>query len=433
MRHPLAFTIVLVFSLCSLVAQPSLTFVNGSTTPGGTCGCLAANESRSAIWADDGLTLASLQAAVGTPLVWEFELYFGKFDAGSHGLAFLLQQESNKAIGGSRHALGYGGSVSSRIQPSVAIEMDTKYNAWHDPAPSNVDHMAAYFNGQHTGAPVAGPTLLPNIEDDAYHSFVVTWTYAPTDPANSTLQGVLDNNYVITVNFDPATLFNGTDPLYFGFTSTTSANAFNEHKVSFAALLDPSACSTVASAFPVELVGFDANRFKEFVRLDWETASELNNDYFEVHRSVDGQDWTKLTEVKGAGTTEIPQHYKFDDYQASMGKNFYRLRQVDFNGSATLSDIVEVNLDFATQDLLMLYPNPATEQITVQFRNAKDEKVYDIKVLDVHGRIIYRQSKPDADQLLEGWAIPVNEWSAGMYFLEIGTQSRTYSQQFVVK
>ena len=96
------------------------------------------------------------------------------------------------------------------------------------------------------------------------------------------------------------------------------------------------------SIVPVELIVFKAKTLNRTVVLDWQTASERNNKAFGIERSTDGIDFKNIGEVKGSGTTNTVKDYTFVDAKPETGVNYYRLRQVDFDGKETLSKVVSV-------------------------------------------------------------------------------------------
>ncbi len=114
---------------------------------------------------------------------------------------------------------------------------------------------------------------------------------------------------------------------------------------------------TANNVLPVELVFFDLKKKKDKVCATWKTASELNNEGFELQRSVDGSDWQTLTLVKGNGTTSVPKEYHFDDASPFSGINYYRLVQRDFDGRYEIfpARVIEWDTDFVQ---LQVYPNP---------------------------------------------------------------------------
>ncbi|MEL6593275.1 MAG: hypothetical protein AAFQ68_24470, partial [Bacteroidota bacterium] len=386
MKRSLAFWIVFTCFFPFTFAQTITTYTSSTTpvdNPGGNCWCFPV-ASKNAIWADAGYTLSTLQT---TSLSFDFELYFGEFDGGGNGIAFLFQQEGPTAFGASNWAIGYGGG--SAIAPSVSIEMDTRYEVNIDPASAaGADHMAIFFDGDVnvlSGAnPPASTQNLPNIEDNGFHRLQVTW-----DHTTQTLTGVFDNFYTVSTSFDPATVFNSTGTIYYGFTSSTldfGGNPINDHKVSFAGPGSAGSCSVVTS-LPVELLDFVGEFKQDHVELNWLTAAEINNDFFEVQRSVDGLNWEALGNVKGAGTSEEMNDYQYDDYLVSYGTNFYRLKQVDFDGSFSYSNRVEVELPEEVARI-SLFPNPATEQLQVRLLTDGPLSETYYTVYDMTGRIV---------------------------------------------
>jgi len=123
-------------------------------------------------------------------------------------------------------------------------------------------------------------------------------------------------------------------------------------------------CINCASSLPIELLRFDAQKENESVACYWETASEIDNDYFLVERSADGIIYEPIGTMKGAGTSSQPHTYKL--YDASPYLNvisYYRLIQVDFDGSTHISDIASVN--FLQNPEITLFPNPSSGQLTI--------------------------------------------------------------------
>jgi hypothetical protein len=118
---------------------------------------------------------------------------------------------------------------------------------------------------------------------------------------------------------------------------------------------------------PVELLSFEATAVNnEYIKLNWSTATEINNDGFEVQKSTDGINFTKIGWVKGMGNTTNKQDYLFNDMEPFDGVNYYRLKQIDYNGDFEYSPIVAATITsnggFQMADL---YPNPARDIINL--------------------------------------------------------------------
>jgi len=136
---------------------------------------------------------------------------------------------------------------------------------------------------------------------------------------------------------------------------------------------------------PVELISFTARFVEGVLELNWMTTTETNNQGFEIQSSTGGE-FETIAFVEGHGTTTEPQAYSFTDTNLSEGKYSYRLKQVDFDGSFTYSQVIEVEVEgpkvFA---LSQNYPNPFNPSTMIAFKLAVDSKV-SLKVFDVLGQ-----------------------------------------------
>lgn len=119
---------------------------------------------------------------------------------------------------------------------------------------------------------------------------------------------------------------------------------------------------------PVELTSFTASVNEGNVVLNWSTATETNNHLFEIERRAEQGEYFAIGYVNGAGTTTEPQNYSYVDNTVQTGKYYYRLKQVDFNGSFEYSDEVEVDVNGPlTFNLEQNYPNPFNPSTTIKF------------------------------------------------------------------
>lgn len=135
---------------------------------------------------------------------------------------------------------------------------------------------------------------------------------------------------------------------------------------------------------PVELTSFIAKLFENKVKLIWSTASELNNHGFEVQRSLDKTSWATIGFKEGFGTTSVPQQYSFSDnitYQSSS-KLYYRLKQIDYNGTYEYSDVIEVETAPVNFSLEQNYPNPFNPNTKISWQSPigswQTLKIYDV-------------------------------------------------------
>lgn len=142
------------------------------------------------------------------------------------------------------------------------------------------------------------------------------------------------------------------------------------------------------TVLPVTLVSFTGSLIDDKVYLQWETASELNNDYFLVEKSINGRDWSSIGTVKGNGTTSQPHQYSLWDTNPYVGTNYYRLKQVDFDGSFNYSNIIQVDLNTSgLQNFVQIYPNPTDGIVNANIQSKISQKVK-IRIMDISGKLL---------------------------------------------
>lgn len=144
---------------------------------------------------------------------------------------------------------------------------------------------------------------------------------------------------------------------------------------------------------PIELISFEAIVVNKAVLLKWITASEHNNDYFTVERSLDGEKFEVLQIVRGAGTTELQTNYEVQDKSPLLGRSYYRLKQTDYDGTTTFSNIVLVNVLETNAGVTAMYPNPVENSgtLTLEYDAIENEEVI-LMIFDVSGKIIQTRS-----------------------------------------
>lgn len=143
---------------------------------------------------------------------------------------------------------------------------------------------------------------------------------------------------------------------------------------------------------PIELVAFEGSVVNGIVHLNWTTASELNNDYFTVERSQDGEKFETIEVIPGAGTSTVASKYSAEDRSPFIGKSYYRLRQTDYDGRTSISKIILVEVLKRNTGVVALYPNPInnTNTLTVVYVGNELEEIV-INVTDVSGKILHRK------------------------------------------
>jgi hypothetical protein len=140
---------------------------------------------------------------------------------------------------------------------------------------------------------------------------------------------------------------------------------------------------------PVELISFTATATKNTIVLDWSTASEVNNDRFEINRSIDGVTFTKIGEVNGQGTTSELTNYTYEDLTATPGITYYyQLRQVDFDGTSEFSDIVSAKIQAAGFIVGELTPNPTDDLTRIRIISPYEAQTT-VRIFNILGQEMY--------------------------------------------
>jgi len=170
---------------------------------------------------------------------------------------------------------------------------------------------------------------------------------------------------------------------------------------------------------PVEYMGFDYELLADnTLSLNWITSKEVNNKLFVVEKDQGEGEFISIGEVDGAGDTDRPQYYQFTDYSPLQESNYYRIKQVDMDGTYSYSPIIEVMFDGGTS--FQVSPTLTSESCTLQATGEFAKSHYGIHVLDVMGNILMRktlnpgnnQGKVDFD---------FSSFNTGMYFVQVFT------------
>ena len=187
--------------------------------------------------------------------------------------------------------------------------------------------------------------------------------------------------------------------------------------------------TTGSSPLPVELTRFKAKKEAKRTKLTWATASETNNSHFLIQRKHGGK-WEKIGRKQGFGTTTEPQAYSFYDPNPEAGNNYYRLKQVDFDGSYEYSDVKSVKLpEKAGLSGVSLYPLPASKVLNVDF-NADLAQKMNLIIRNIQGKEVYRKSlraQNGKNQL----TLSIQQLEEGQYTLEIKGPETLEQKRFI--
>jgi len=245
--------------------------------------------------------------------------------------------------------------------------------------------------------------------------------------AEGTVRAKIPSPEALTLRGGPITQVNGTDD-----------GSFTDLPLSGA-----------ASPLPVEMASFEGTTTEGGVRLRWETASEQNNAGFRVERreasargvrkgeKTNGQEgaWTEVGFVEGSGTTSEPQTYRFTDADLPYAADSvsYRLKQVDTDGSTTLTDPVTIARSGPEEvELLGTAPNPARQRATVRYAVPEDtDETLTMRLYGIMGRRV-RTVETAAEAGRHERMIDVGGLSSGVYVLRLQAGGQATTRKLTV-
>lgn len=191
--------------------------------------------------------------------------------------------------------------------------------------------------------------------------------------------------------------WNGTiwdPPVGSGVGVTTGVGAVTASGLSS---FSPWVLASLNAVLPIELLFLKGIKNSEDIILNWATASETNNDFFTVERSLNGVDFTDIGEVKGAGTSSSNHQYNFNDKNAPAAVIYYRLRQTDFNKQSKRSNIIVVVSD--KNSSVNLFPNPSSGEFNLEVVSTKGSTI-EYEITDAIGRNILLKKSISSDNFI---------------------------------
>lgn len=179
-------------------------------------------------------------------------------------------------------------------------------------------------------------------------------------------------------------------------------------------------------SLPVELSRFEIKRVSDQVQINWATRTETDNAYFAIEHSANGEDYSEIGQVAAFGTTREPQQYNFLHPNPEAGMNYYRLRQVDWNGNTAYGPVRVVNFD--QNQRLRVFPSPANDYIQVQWERTILIEAGSWEIYDARGLLF--SSGQIFDQAME-LEIPLIDAAPGLYWLKVKMNGKVFLETFV--
>ncbi|MGB0932216.1 MAG: T9SS type A sorting domain-containing protein, partial [Chitinophagales bacterium] len=184
---------------------------------------------------------------------------------------------------------------------------------------------------------------------------------------------------------------------------------------------------------PVELLYFEGKTIQEGNLLQWQTASELNNDYFTLKRSIDGEIFETIATVKGQGTTSILQNYDFLDTSFPNGIVYYQLSQIDLNNKTRKLKTISLERKNTSTRLMIesIQPIPAKDFFNLQCFSPVSQSL-ELQVFDIYSKPIHRQSLT-ANIGRNHWRMDCSDWGKGVYILQLKGGEETVLKKIVLQ
>lgn len=198
------------------------------------------------------------------------------------------------------------------------------------------------------------------------------------------------------------------------------------------ALMGLSGSGTSAIVLPVNFLGFKGVVGNENVQLLWQTASEEDNAGFEVQRSTDGQRFETLTFIEGKGNSQVIQNYLYDDKALRQNQTYYyRLKQIDYSGEFSYSDIVAVKLAGKESTLGNFYPNPSAGHVQMKYTAPQAEDLLLTVYTNTGQEVLSLKRHAEAGTSL--LSFDVSSLQSGHYFVKLQNGDTTNYQELVIE
>ena len=281
------------------------------------------------------------------------------------------------------------------------------------PGVANVDH-----NGTDNSSRVIdrfwslnaeGFTTKPSLSNVIFSYRDAEWNAA----GNIITEGLLkaqrwNNALAIWSDFPPTGIANTTS------NTVTVAAVPSSHLFQWWTLVD------ATFPLPLQLLSFKAYLQEKKVKLDWITSSEVNTKEFVVQRSADRNNFTSVDTVPAAGNSSTQRNYATIDPQPLQGFSYYRLKMIDIDGKFSYSPIAMIVI---SGDPVVLYPNPATDKITI---NTGGVKVHSYMMFEASGRKVKTGSVSDRI-----FSVDISDLAQGSYMLQLATEGGSKNFTFL--
>lgn len=184
-------------------------------------------------------------------------------------------------------------------------------------------------------------------------------------------------------------------------------------------------------SLPVKFINFTATRANVHdVQLMWKTTNEFNSDHFVIEKKKNNGTFAELTVVDAQGLTQGINEYAYLDQSGMGNENFYRIKQVDVDGTFQYTDVVMVEMELVKNDRFVAYPSPATTEVTLKATTDKLDADYSFTVSDVNGKTVYSGIMvQNGDNF---FTIDVSSYAEGTYNITtVSPEGNAYVNRFI--
>jgi hypothetical protein len=183
---------------------------------------------------------------------------------------------------------------------------------------------------------------------------------------------------------------------------------------------------------PVELANFVVTENQNNIQINWTTITETNNSGFDIERKTESSDWLKIIFFPGYGTSTQTHTYSYNDNQLKNGIYFYRLKQIDLDGSFVYSDVVSIEVGMPSGFTLeQNYPNPFNPSTKIKFR-ILDGGLVSLKVYDILGKEVATLVNEDLDKGEYDVDFSAKGLTSGIYFYKFESGNYTDTKKMML-
>jgi hypothetical protein len=319
----------------------------------------------------------------------------------------------------------------SKTSGNSVLRFSTRFTA------NTNTNWAAASNAGAIGAVTSMNSLVLGNVNGSIPSVIDRWwdIYTVTAPVTANLtfsyRGIENTTTYAPTGIMAAQHWNGASwdaPVGSGTGVTTGVGTVS---VSGASTFSPWIISTLTAPLPIELTSFTGNCESNNVVLKWTTASETNNDFFTIEKSIDGINFTEAGIIKGAGNSSSSNKYSFADYNSFNGLSYYRLKQTDYNRQSETCKTISVGNCYKDQSVINAFNNNSGN-VVVDINSESAGGTYQVVMYDALGNQLY--NKPvTVEKGNNNYLLDISNFNAGIYFIKIEGGKEPVTKKIFVK